>query len=127
MMIRPLALAIGLVWAQAAAAEIVVAPGGILRVQDKMTGIVSDYDMATAQSQSVGRLLVTLDECRYPSDLPTGEAFAHITIADGAVDLFKGWMVASSPALSALDHPRYDVWVLRCEVPQTAAPEGSGG
>ena len=28
--------------------------------------------------------------------------------------LFDGWMIASSPALSALDHPRYDVWVLRC-------------
>jgi hypothetical protein len=23
-------------------------------------------------------------------------------------------MIASSPAISALDHPRYDVWVLRC-------------
>ncbi|MCW8843320.1 MAG: DUF2155 domain-containing protein, partial [Rhodobacteraceae bacterium] len=31
--------------------------------------------------------------------------------------LFQGWMIASSPALSALDHPRYDVWVLRCKTP----------
>ena len=27
---------------------------------------------------------------------------------------FSGWMFASSPALSALDHPRYDVWVVSC-------------
>ena len=27
---------------------------------------------------------------------------------------FSGWMVASSPALNALDHSRYDIWVLRC-------------
>jgi hypothetical protein len=33
-------------------------------------------------------------------------------------------MVASSPALSALDHPRYDVWVLRCDYPETA-PEAA--
>ncbi|MGB0800115.1 MAG: DUF2155 domain-containing protein, partial [Planktomarina sp.] len=26
-----------------------------------------------------------------------------------------GWMVASSPALNALEHPRYDIWVLRCK------------
>ena len=28
--------------------------------------------------------------------------------------IFSGWMLASSPALNALEHPRYDVWVLRC-------------
>ena len=27
---------------------------------------------------------------------------------------FHGWMIASSPALSALEHSRYDVWVIRC-------------
>jgi hypothetical protein len=36
--------------------------------------------------------------------------------------VFSGWMVASSPALSALDHPRYDVWVLNCIYPQSEAP-----
>ena len=29
--------------------------------------------------------------------------------------LFDGWMIASSPALNALDHPRYDVWVIGCD------------
>ena len=29
---------------------------------------------------------------------------------------FYGWMFASSPALSALDHPRYDIWVLKCRI-----------
>jgi hypothetical protein len=35
--------------------------------------------------------------------------------------VFSGWMIASSPALNAMDHPRYDVWLLRC---QTEAAEG---
>jgi hypothetical protein len=112
-----------------ASAEILVANAGILRAQDKMTGVVSDYNLPTGGSQTMGRLTVTLDECRYPSDLSMAEAYAHLTIMDsqGADPLFKGWMVASSPALSALDHPRYDVWVLRCDVPQTSEGEGSGG
>lgn len=126
-MTRFLTLALVLLAGQPVAAEIVVAKGGALRVQDKMTGTVTEYDLATGAQQAVGRLTVTLDECRYPSDLPTGEAFAHVTIADGSLALFKGWMVASSPALSALDHPRYDVWVLRCDAPQTSEAEGSGG
>ena len=109
----------------AASAEVVAASGGVLRMLDKMTGVVADHDLARGQSQALGRLTVTLDKCRYPEDLPTGEAYAHLTITDDTAPLFQGWMIASSPALSALDHPRYDVWVLRCAVPETT--EGSGG
>ncbi|MEZ5892801.1 MAG: DUF2155 domain-containing protein [Parvularculaceae bacterium] len=31
------------------------------------------------------------------------------------VNIFKGWMFASSPALNALEHPVYDVWVIDCK------------
>jgi hypothetical protein len=107
-----------------AMAEIRQAKGAMLRVLDKMSGIVSDYDLAKGQSNTSGRLTVQLDDCRYPSDLPTGEAYAHVTILDSDLKdpAFKGWMIASSPALSALDNPRYDVWVLRCDVPAAETP-----
>jgi hypothetical protein len=93
--------------ATAAAADVVSARGGVLRMLDKMTGVVEDHDLARGQSL----------DCRYPSDLPTGEAFARVSISEADQMLFQGWMIASSPALSALDNPRYDVWVLRCDVP----------
>ena len=66
--------------------------------------------------QDVGRIEVTLGDCRYPEDNPTGEGYAWLTIRDPGREtvLFDGWMSASSPALNALDHPRYDVWVIRC-------------
>lgn len=32
----------------------------------------------------------------------------------GPLKLFSGWMLASKPAISALDHPVYDVWVIDC-------------
>lgn len=121
--------------AQPAWSDILSAQGAMLRVLDKMSGVVSNYDLATGQSRSTGRLTVQLDECRYPSDLPSGEAYAHLTILDSdlAAPAFKGWMIASSPALSALDNPRYDVWVLSCDVPGAESPAttapalGSGG
>ena len=117
-------------WAVMASAQVVVATGGVLRVLDRLTGSVSDYDLSPGQKQVVGRLTLRLDECRYPADSPLSDAFAHVTILDsGLTDpVFHGWMVASSPALSALDHPRYDVWVLRCDVPDSTKPaSGSGG
>ena len=107
------------------AAEVVAAKGARLRVLDKMSGVVSDYDIGVGQAQAAGRLSVQLDDCRYPSDQPNGEAYAHLTISDAKATVFRGWMVASSPALSALDHPRYDVWVLTCDVPASAQPATS--
>ncbi|MEI6098713.1 MAG: DUF2155 domain-containing protein [Alphaproteobacteria bacterium] len=133
MRLRVLALVLTL--AGPAGAEILHAKGVMLRMLDKSSGIVTDYDLASGQSKTSGRLTIQLDDCRYPSDLPTGEAYAHLTILDSEAKepAFKGWMIASSPALSALDNPRYDVWVLRCDVPEadmpatTAPAEGSGG
>ena len=92
------------------------APGAILRGLDKVSGTVTDIDLQAGESAEYGTLTVALGECRVPVGNPTGDAFAHLTVTvDGfEAPTFDGWMIASSPALSALDHPRYDVWVIRC-------------
>jgi hypothetical protein len=92
------------------------ANGVMLRGLDKVSGDVTELDLATGETARVGRIEVTLGECRYPEDNPTGEGYAWLTIRDPGREtvLFDGWMSASSPALNALDHPRYDVWVIRC-------------
>jgi hypothetical protein len=109
----------------AIAEGVVQAPGAKLRLLDRLTGEVIDVILPTAQAQVFGRLTVQLDECRYPPDRSFAEAYAHLTIMDAAVEkpVFLGWMLASSPGLSALDHPRYDVWVLRCDVPDLDLPD----
>ena len=97
----------------AAATEAV---GGVVRVLDKTSGATIDLELSRGQTGSMGALAVTLDDCRFPTDNPSGDAFEHLTIHyRAAVDpVFSGWMFASSPALNAMDHPRYDVWALRC-------------
>ena len=113
------ALALMLVAAPAMAQEVTSAPGGILRWLDKVTGETADIELADGQSALSGRLTIQLDECRYPTANPASDAFAHLTVMEEGQSgpAFSGWMVASSPALSALEHPRYDVWVLRCLTP----------
>ena len=90
--------------------------GAALRWLDKMSGETADVELSRGQAAVWGRLTIQLDSCRFPADNATSEAWAHLTIRDSVADkaVFSGWMLASSPALSALDHPRYDVWVLRC-------------
>jgi hypothetical protein len=36
------------------------------------------------------------------------------------VNIFRGWMFASSPALNPLEHPVYDVWVIDCKTRVTS-------
>jgi hypothetical protein len=57
-----------------------------------------------------------------PEEIP--ETYAFIQIDDLKLGsqredskqerVFSGWMLSSSPAISALDHSVYDVWVLAC-------------
>jgi len=92
------------------------ATGGVVRVLDKVSGALKDITLTDGETTRYGRLDITLTDCRYPADNPASDAFAFLTISDvgASTPAFKGWMIASSPALNALDHPRYDVWVLRC-------------
>ncbi len=97
--------------------------GAELRFLDKLTSETGDVELGIGQSAKFGRLVVRLDNCLYPTGNPASDAEAHLTILEETTNtqLFTGWMLASSPALSALDHPRYDVWVLNCTLPAAAA------
>ena len=89
----------------------------LMRGLDKVNGCTVDVDIPIGGTAEVLGLLVTLTDCRYPADNPTGDAYAYVTVRspkDGQV-YFEGWMISSSPALNALDHNRYDVWVIRCK------------
>ncbi len=123
MMMR-LAVVLLLMAGPAMAQDLVGASGGILRWLDKITGETADIELANGEAAVSGQLTIQMDECRYPIDNPVSNAFVHVTFSDArvAAPVFSGWMIAASPALSALDHARYDVWPLRCVVPDSALP-----
>lgn len=91
--------------------------GAVLRTLDKVSSEITDLELSPGKSADVGRLTVRLGECRYPAADPNSDAYAQMVITDrnSRATLFDGWMVASSPALSALDDARYDVWVMSCK------------
>ena len=115
-MMKHLVLAAILLGAPATAQQATTAPGGILRVLDKSTGLITDVELMSGEARTIGLLTIRLTECRYPSDNPSGDAYQWLTITyrDAIEPAFRGWMIASEPAVSAMDHPRYDVWALRC-------------
>ena len=100
-----------------------IADGALLRGLDKVSGEVVDFGLKSGETFILWKLDIKLSECRYPINNPVGDAFAHLTISQdkSESDLFRGWMIASSPALNPLEHARYDVWVLRCAMVATSA------
>jgi hypothetical protein len=117
--IRSGALALSLMGLGAAQAQedVSIGTGATLRGLDKISGETLDVSIPAGSAAMLGKLSVTLWECRYPVGDPAGNAYVFMTITEPSKSpdpIFSGWMVASSPALSALDHFRYDVWVLRC-------------
>jgi hypothetical protein len=96
--------------------DTVLAGAVTLRGLDTLNGTTRDITLAVGETTRFGHLEITLDACRVPREAPQSDAYAFLSIRDirEAQPRFSGWMFASSPALSALDHPRYDVWVLSC-------------
>lgn len=111
---RALLLSLALAFAASAEAQVSPAGGAHLRGLDKIDGKVADIEIGVGGTVQFGRLSITLSECRYPANNPAGNAYAWLDIVQEGQRLFGGWMIASSPALNALDHPRYDVWVIGC-------------
>ncbi len=93
------------------------APVAVVRALDKVSGETKDLEVVRGEPRRYGRLSIVLGDCRYPTADPASEAYAWLEIRDPAMTepAFSGWMLASSPALHAMDHPRYDIWVLRCK------------
>ncbi|MEI4486392.1 DUF2155 domain-containing protein [Frigidibacter sp. MR17.14] len=97
-----------------AASAVASAPAAILRGLDRVTGETQDLPLRVGATADLFRLQVSLSDCRYPVNDPASNAYAHLTIRERGEVVFNGWMVAASPALSAMDNARYDVWALTC-------------
>lgn len=103
----------------AAAEDVLTAPGALIRGLDKVTGTTTDLALSEGETGRIGRLSITLGQCRYPAADPSSNAYAWLLISDDLVTagpVFEGWMIAAAPALNALDHSRYDVWLIRCSM-----------
>jgi hypothetical protein len=94
----------------------------VLQGLDKTTARISTIEAPLDRSVRFGGLLITARACikRPPEEPPETSAFLEIDdVKPGAsavtvTRIFSGWMFKSSPALSALEDPVYDVTVLDC-------------
>jgi hypothetical protein len=106
-----------------------VVVGVVLGGLDKIAARTARFEADINQQVFYNTLIVTARVCktRPPEEPPESAAYVDIQERkpDGTTaNIFSGWMFASSPALNALEHPVYDIWVISCKTvpPDTAAP-----
>ncbi|HEY5210626.1 MAG TPA: DUF2155 domain-containing protein [Stellaceae bacterium] len=102
----------------------------VLQGLDKTTARVATIDAPINRQIRYGNLLITARACvkHPPTETPESAAFLEIEELPPdagprtrAEQIFSGWMFSSSPALSALENPVYDVSVLDCKGDNPAA------
>ena len=95
----------------------------VLQGLDKTTARVTRFEAPIGETVSFGTLRVTVRACNKapPEEPPNTNAFLEIDEVhpqepgSEPLRLFSGWMFASSPALSAMEDPIYDVTLLDCK------------
>jgi hypothetical protein len=92
----------------------------VLQALDKVTARISTLDAPIGQMVRFGTLEIRARYCSKtpPEEAPESVAFLEIDEVrrdELPTRRFSGWMYASSPAVSALEHPVYDVWVVDCK------------
>ena len=96
-------------------------PIAVVRALDKMTARVEEIQLPVGKTVQFGSLAILARTCRVtlPEETPP-ESAAYLEVsefkpnAQSETPIFNGWMFASSPALSAMEHPIYDIWVTGC-------------
>lgn len=92
----------------------------ILQGLNKITARTSLLEAEVGSNISFGTLQIIAKQCwRAPADeAPDNKSLLEIweqQPGEEKTRLFNGWMLSSSPAVSALEHPVYDITVIECK------------
>ncbi len=112
-----------LVWgAMTASAQSAEINTNIARMQamDKITGMVRVIDVPVNSEVKYGSFSIVVRACKTRPPEETPENFAFVDVVDNyksenPINIFRGWMISSSPSLNPVEHPIYDIWLLSCE------------
>jgi len=94
------------------------------KLLDKISNKLTTKTIAVNDSDVIGTLNIKVYACftKPPDEIP--EDYVLIDIKDNFQDesksIYKGWMISSSPDVTPLQHPIYDLWLLGCSNDKTS-------
>lgn len=94
---------------------------------DKITGRLTRFDVYIDETVQFGALQITPRACytRPPTEAQRTSVFVEVdqvSLRGTITRIFTGWMFADSPALNAIDHAVYDIWLVECKQSSDIAP-----
>ncbi len=110
-----------------AAAETIANPIAAFSGLDKITGRITSFDVYIDETVQFGALQITPRACytRPATETQRTTVFLEVdqvSLKGGSQRMFTGWMFADSPALNAIDHPVYDIWLVDCKQQSDTPP-----
>ncbi len=86
---------------------------------NKITGQVQEIDVSINGLANFETFSILVRKCvtRSPEDTPENTAFVDVVDdyqTSNPVNIFKGWMFSSTPGINGVEHPIYDIWLLKC-------------
>ena len=94
------------------------------KLLDKISNKLFQKSIKVDQSDSIGTLDIEVYSCftEPPNEIP--ENYVLIDVKDNFQNqeesIYKGWMISSSPDVTPLEHPIYDLWLLSCSNDKTS-------
>ena len=94
------------------------------KLLDKISNKLTTKTIAVNESDLIGTLNIKVYLCytEPPNEIP--EDYVLIDIKDNFKDdsksIYTGWMISSSPDVTPLEHPIYDLWLLSCNNDKTS-------
>ena len=95
---------------------------------DKITGRITRFDVYIDETVLFGALESTPRACYNRAPTETQQPTSAVLEVDQrslqgvSKRIFTGWMFADSPALNAVDHAVYDVWLVECKTTTDVPP-----
>lgn len=116
----------------AAGATTIANPVAVFAGLDKITGRIIRFDVYIDETVQFGALQITPRVCytRPPNETQRTSTFVEVdqvTLRGTVRRIFTGWMFAESPALNAIDHAVYDIWLVTCKASSDVPPPSERG
>ena len=92
-----------------------------LKALDKITAKTSSIKIAIGEKKYFGKLEIKPLKCQLSDSNEAPDTVAYLQVKDlslknnDQVFIFNGWTFSSSPTLRSLDHPVYDLWLVKCD------------
>lgn len=118
---------VSLVLASPVFADTIANPVAAFSGLDKITGRITQFDVYIDETVQFGALQITPRACytRPPTEAQRTSVFVEVdqvSLKGQVTRVFTGWMFADSPALNAIDHAVYDIWLMDCKQSSDVPP-----